>query len=415
VDIAKIKSKPRGLVGKSILPVALVIALIMIVLYVKDSINTVELDRKDILIATVQKGELQLVIDGYGTLKSKRQQILTALTTATVQEILLKPGATVTKSSVIVILSNPELLVQADNAQQEMALARANLRQLVINQKREILDARANLAELSSRYETAKLRRIAEEKLAEKNIVSDLTLKESQLNEQQLLRRIELQEQRAEQLSLVHLEAVNIQRERIKQQQGKLDTALNRVEKLSVKANFDGVLQRLSVELGQSLTAGQQIALIGSVRELIALIQIPQSRTRDVIVGQIAVIDTRLDKIEGQVIRIDPIVDNNTVQVEISLPPRLPKSAIPEQSIDATIIIETLKNVNYIKRPANARGHTEMFLYKLNTSNSQSSRTSVLLGKESTLFIEIKKGGVEGEQFIISDLSNYKNPHIELN
>ena len=66
---------------------------------------------------------------------------------------------------------------------------------------------------------------------------------------------------------LVHKEAINIQKERIKQQIGRLDIANSRLEKLQVKAGFNGVLHRLSVALGQSLSAGQEMALIGSTKE----------------------------------------------------------------------------------------------------------------------------------------------------
>ena len=159
---------------------------------------------------------------------------------------------------------------------------------------------------MSAHYETVVLNRKAEEKLLSKGVVSELTFQESVLNENKPGKRIDISRKQLEQLKLVHQESVNIQQERLKQQQGQLNIRQSRLDGLEVKAGFSGVLQRLSVELGQSLTAGQEIALLGSVTDLIALIRVPQSQAQQIIVGQSTIIDTWRDKISGKVTQIDP-------------------------------------------------------------------------------------------------------------
>jgi multidrug resistance efflux pump len=306
---------------------------------------------------------------------------------------------------VIVRLENPELVLQVENAEQELIQVRANLRQLKLNNQREILNESANLAEITARFDTAALKRVAEEKLVKQGIVSQLTFQQSALDERQLKQRIAILKQRIDQLKLVHNESVNIQLERVKQQQGRLNIAESRLDKLTVRAGFDGVLQRLSVELGQSLAAGQEVALIGSVTDLIALIRVPQSQAQLIAIGKVAIIDTRRDKIEGVVSRIDPIVDNNTVEVEIALPASLPASARPQLSVDGVIVADTLKNVSYIKRPAGAKSNTNVSLYRLTSQQSASSQ-DLRFGVQAGQFIQILSGAAVGEQFIISDLSN---------
>jgi HlyD family secretion protein len=412
VDVLKPKKKSSFLNQKTGLILVSIIILLMLLSYAKASFNTVKLARKDLLIATVQQGDIDVTVEGYGRLISDKMQLLTALTRATVQEIVLKPGATVTKDSIIVRLANPELAQQVENAEQELAQIKANLRQLIVNQKRELLTEEANFAELDARYETAKLRRTAEQTLVTSGIVSELTYKESVLNEKQLKKRIEILKKRVEQLALVHKEAINIQQERIKQQQGRLNMAQQRLDKLQVKAGFDGVLQRLSVDLGQSLAAGQEIALIGSVTELIALVRVPQNQAQQVQIGQKVVVDTRLDDIAGEVVRINPIVENNTVEVEIALPKMLPKSARPQQNIDAIIVVASLKNIHYLARPANVKAQSDIALYKMASDSQSALRTAMTLGQKTGRFIELKSGAKRGERFIISDLSNYQTKQI---
>jgi len=405
MDVVKSKKASSFKLTKSKMLIGLVLVIVVLLYFAMGSNGAVSVDREDLLIESVQQGDLEVIIEGYGTLTSDKQQLITSFSAATVLEIVLKPGAQVSANSVIVRLENPELVLQVENAEQELIQVQANLRQLKLNNQREILNESANLAEITARFDTAALRRIAEEKLVEQGIVSQLTFQQSALDEKQLKQRIAILKQRIEQLKMVHEESVNIQLERVKQQYGRLSIAQSRLDKLTVRAGFDGVLQRLSVELGQSLAAGQEVALIGSVTDLIALIRVPQSQAQLITIGKVAIIDTRRDKIEGVVSRIDPVVDNNTVEIEIALPASLPASARPQLSVDGVIIADTLQNVVYIKRPAGAKSDASASLYRLNNQENATSQ-DIRFGVQAGQYIQILSGASVGEQFIISDLSN---------
>ncbi|MEP7705912.1 HlyD family efflux transporter periplasmic adaptor subunit [Paraglaciecola sp. 25GB23A] len=409
MDVVKTK-KNSALAWRSpkVLAIGLGVLILLLILWALKSGGALSVERSSLLIESVQQGELEVVIEGYGSLISNKQQLITTLSSATVKEIVLKPGAQVKANSVIVRLENPELDQQVENAEQELIQAQANLRQLKLNNQRETLTESASLAEITARFETAELKRIAEEKLVAMGIVSQLTFQQTVLDEKQYRQRIAILKQRNEQLTLVHEESVNIELERVKQQQGRLNIAQSRLEKLTIRAGFDGVLQRLSVELGQSLSPGQEVALIGSVTDLIALIRVPQSQAQLVSIGKSAIIDTRRDKIEGRVSRIEPIVDNNTVEIEIALPASLPASARPQLSVDGVIIADTLKNVTYIKRPAGAKADSAVALYRMDTEQNASLQ-ELRFGVQAGQYMQIISGAVAGEKFIISDLSNLQS------
>jgi len=415
VDIKKSPKKQKLLSAKVLIIVSSVVTLFFLIINLNSALTTKTLARKDILIASVKQGDLDVTVDGYGTLKSDKLQLLTTLTKATVKEILLKPGALVNENSVIVQLENPELEQLVENASQALVQAQANLRQLVLNQQRELLNENASLAELTAIFQTTQLKRIAQQTLLVKGIVSQLTFKETQLNEQQYQQRISIAKQRLKHLALVHQEAINIQKERIKQQQGQHKVALNRVEKLTMKAGSNGVLQRLSVELGQSLQAGQEVALIGSVKDLIALIRVSQNQAQQVVIGQKVIVNTRQDDIIGQVSRIDPVVRDNTVEIEVSLPKQLPTSARPQQNVDAVIVAQTLINILYIERPINVKGQSQHTLYQLDNNNSIATRVLLSFNSKAGRYITITSGAKLGDKFIISDLSNYQVEQIVIN
>ncbi len=415
MDVIKTKKRQGKIFNNQYqLAAAGAVFFVILLVWAFQKASTVSVSHSEILIERVERGDLEVVTEGFGFLNSNRQQLITTLTQATVKEIVLKPGAQVTADSIIVRLENPELSQNVENAQHELTQIKANLRQLELNNQREILNEAASLAEMKALYETAILNREAEEKLIKKGVVSQLAYRESVLEEQQLAKRVNILQQRIEQLKLMHKELVNIEKERVKQQQGQLSMRQSRVEGLVVKAGLPGVVQRLSVELGQSLTVGQEIALIGSVTDLIALIRVPQSQVQQVSVGQSTMIDTRHEKISGTVARIDPIVQDNMVEVEISLPASLPPSARPLLSVDAVITSNTLKQIHYIKRPANVKAFSEISLYRLDADAATAQLHMLKLGRQAGRHIEIISGAEEGDKFIISDLPNLKNTASQL-
>ncbi len=414
MDVKKIKTKQSKLKTMSVIGGLAVCFLAALTWNVSTQAGGTSIKRNNMLFGTVKHGDLQVKIEGYGALRSDKQVLITSLTTATVQEIVLKPGALVTAGSIIVQLANPELQQQVNSAVQELSQRKANLRQLKLTQMREILNENGNYSEMEAHYETAKVKLEAQSGLIESGIVSELDYKQSLVQEAQLKKRLNIHKQRTAALKLINQEAINIQNEQIKQQQGQLDIAQNRLDRLTVKAAYDGVLQHLSVELGQSLAAGQEIALIGSVQDLIALVRVPQSKAQQIFIGQKAIIDTRRDKIFGTVSRIDPVVVDNTVEVEIALPDQLPASARPQLSVDAVIITDTLANITYMERPVNAKENSNVSLFRLDDSNNTAMRIPVKFGKEAGRYIEIIEGGNVDDTFIVSDLSLVKNSELTI-
>lgn len=378
-------------------------------LYFNFSIKELSISRGDILVSEVRHGDLDVVVEGYGNLRSDKQQLITASTPARVKEIVLKPGDRVERGSLIVKLENLELDQQLENAQQELVQMKANVRQLKLNHTREQLDEAAKLAELQAQFKAIVLKREAQEKLHKEGLVSKLAYNETLLTEAQLKTRMEILSEKKAQLKLVQKEAINIQNERVKQQEGRVELARTRLDKLNVRAEFSGVVQGLSIELGQGLSAGQEIAVVGSVEDLVALIRIPQSQAPLVAIGQLAQIDIRQKILVGNVSRIDPVVENASVVVEVSLPSPLPENTRPQLSVDAKIITETLLGVRYIERPADAKAGKKEALYLLNESMDKAELTEVQFGKLAGRFVEIKSGAKEKDIFIVSDLSNYKN------
>jgi len=356
---------------------------------------------------SVKQGDIELSVEGYGKLKSKEQRLLSTPANATVEEILLKPGSLVTVDSIIVRLSNPAISQQVKDARRELKNAKTGYLQLELNQQREILAQQAQQEQLMSELEIAELKVIAEESLVEKGIVSELTFKRSQLNFRQLSRRIKIEKQRLAQLTQVHQKELDIAQDTIEQQDELLSVINDKFEKLTVRAGINGVVQSLPVELGQSVVMGEKIALVGSIDRLYAMLSVSQSDMEFIALNQLVKIDTRSGITTGVVRRINPVVEQGMVAIEVNITGDLPNNSRPELNVDGVISTGKLTNIMYIKKPVNASSGAKTTLFKMNKEATNAEQVNIVYGRESGEFIQIASGAHFQDNFILSDMSRW--------
>lgn len=368
-------------------------------------------DANSLLLGTVKRGNLEVIIDGYGVLRSNKQTLITSQTAATVEEVVLRPGAAVEPDSIILKLSNPELVQQLDAARVALTQEQAQLRRLKLDNERELLAEQAKFAELDANFHAMQLRSEAEAGLAG-GAVSQLAYKTTVLQRDQLNAQKKLELQRLEQLHRVMKEAVIIQTEQINQASAFLRTVQERADRLTVKAGIKGILQRLPVELGQSVIAGQELALVGSDQDLVAFVRVSQSKADQLRIGQKAIINTRQEKCNGVVSRITPEVRDGTVEVEVAFSEGVPASARPELSIEAKITAATVQNTLYLDRPVNVKSNTQSTLFQLEQDSGVANLKNITFGVESDRFIQVLEGAKENDRFILSDMSQYRDVSI---
>lgn len=370
-------------------------------------------DRKELLINTVERGSLVVQVEGYGKLRSSKQKSLTSQSNATVEEIVLKPGALVTQDSIIVRLKNPELENEVKTFEQAYISEQAALRKLKLTQLLENLEKEEQLELIKADRETAKLRKNAMQGLVEDGIVSKLDYGAAVLNAQQLEKRVAIIQNSVEKLKMVHVEAINIQSEAVETARGNYESVREKFAQLTVRASMEGILQKLPVELGQSLNVGQQIALIGGTQDLVALIKVPQAEASKIRIGQSASVDTRKEIIKSEVLRVSPTVEDGSVEVEVALFGELPSHLRPEQIVDALIHIDQIDDTFFIQRPSNTNEFTTSTLYKVSQDGKSAKAAEILFGISSGQYIQIVSGAALGDGLVISDLS-YLNGEPEI-
>ncbi|MGE0451984.1 MAG: efflux RND transporter periplasmic adaptor subunit [Vicinamibacteria bacterium] len=362
-------------------------------------------ERSTVWIDTVKRGPMLRQVRGLGTLVPEEIRWIPAQTVGRVERRVIEPGAEVKPDSVIVVLSNPELELQALEADSQLRASEAQLAELKVRLQSQRLDQEANAARIQAEFAQAKMRAETDAELASQGLIADLTAKLSKVAADELGNRDRIEHER---LAIAH-EAVAAQ---IRVQEASVEQARNLarlrrslVEGLRVKAGIHGVLQLIAVEVGQSVAVGTNLARVAQPDKLKAVIRIAETQAKDVVPGQPAQVDTRNGIVEGRVIRVDPAVQNGTVTVDLALTGQLPKGARPDLTVDGTIELERLADVLFVGRPAQGQAESLITLFRLQEGSAEANRVKVRLGKSSVNTVEILEGLKVGDQVVLSDTS----------
>jgi HlyD family secretion protein len=359
---------------------------------------------------TVKRGQMIRQVRGLGTLVPEEIRQVAAPVEGRVERIYAKAGETVGAGTVLVELSNPTLQQSTVDVEYQIRSAEAELNNIRSRLESERMTAQAATAQVQADYKQAKIQLDTDEELAKEGLVPAITLRISRVRVEQLANRLEIEKKRVASTSQSAAAQMASQQARIEQLRAQLRLNQQQVASLQVRAGTNGVLQQVTVEVGQQITPGTNIARVADPSSLKAVLQIPETQIKDIRLGLPATIDTRgAGVVQGTVQRIDPAVQNATVLVDVRLDGGLPQGARPDLSVDGTIELERLDNVLYVGRPASGAANSTITLFRIEPDGREAVRVPVKLGRTSVNTVEILEGLKEGDTVILSETSQWDN------
>jgi multidrug resistance efflux pump len=364
--------------------------------------------RGSVWIDSVRRGPLVIQVRGPGTLVPEQMRWVTAVTAGRVEQRLVQPGEAVTPETVLLILSNPDVQLEALESERQLTQALADAVNLRVNLQTQRLNQQAVVASIEAEERDARRQGVAAETLLSKELIS--RNEASRLTERaaELATRVGVERQRLELYTGVIDSQLSMQRAQIARLRAVHEFQRDRVRSMEVRAGAAGVVQEVPLEIGQWAQSGATLARVVEPGRLKAVIRVPETQARDVAVGQAASIDTRNGLVAGRVVRIDPGAVNGTVTVDVALEGPLPRGARPDLTVDGTIEIDRIDDALYVGRPAYGEPNGTVGLFRLTPDGDAAERVTVQLGRGSVNAIEIRNGLEAGDQVIISDMSSHE-------
>ena len=362
-------------------------------------------DRSSIWTDSVRMGDMVREVGGPGTLVSEQARWVVASTAGRVERVAVQPGQAVEASDVLLVLSNPDVQVEGLDAERQLSAAESELTTLRSTLQTQILDQQAALATARSQQREAQRQVESYRELAGRNLISTHELATAEDRAEELTTRLRIEEERLHILEGSLGERIAAQQEqvtRLRSIQAFQHERAVRAASMAVTAGAHGVVQDLTLEVGQWVMAGQTLARVAEPGRLMAELRIPETQARDVLVGQGARIDTRNGIVRGRVRRVDPNIQNGTVTVEVALEGELPRGARPDLTVDGVIEIERLPSVLHVNRPAGALANGTRGIWRV--IGDEAVRIPVRFGRASATVIEIQNGLQQGDVIILSEL-----------
>jgi HlyD family secretion protein len=362
-------------------------------------------DASRLYIDTVKQGTMLREVSGPGTLVPENILWISAVTGGRVEAIHVEPGSQVESGTRLLELSNPDVQLALLDAQRQLTAAQAELVNLRSTLKSQQLSQRGVVAQLTIQQRQAIRNSRTAKELAESELIAPNQLKNTEDSAAELRTLLEVEQERLRVID-EHLDAqLNAQRAQVQRLRSIVGFRERELQALHVTASTAGMVQDLSLQIGQWVMQGTLLTRIVQPARLKAVLRIPENQAPEVRLGQVVAIDTRNGIVRGHVSRIDPAAQAGAVTVDVQLKGELPPGARPDLSVDGTIELERLYDVLHVGRPAYGQPNSTLALFKLVDQGRAAVRVPVQLGRTSLNTIEIVSGLKKDDIVILSDLA----------
>lgn len=403
MDIARIPTKRHGrrvVIGAG---VVVVLGGTLALLGLRPAAPVVE--RNAILIDSVRMGDVVREVRGQGTLVPEQIRWITAQASARVDRLGAEAGREVHAGDLLLALSNPDLRIQTMQAEQQVQQAAIALLALRTSVRSQLLTQEGTVATTRTQFVSASADGAAADSLVLRRLMSANDAANRRALAEELTVRLRVERERLELLRSTADSQVAAQAAQVGQLRAIAADQQARLRSLEVRAPENGVLQDMTLQLGQWVPEGTTLAKIVQPGKLKAVLRVPESQAKDVLLGQPVMVDTHNGVVRGHVARKDPAAQGGNVTIDVALDGPLPVGAVPDLSVDGIIQVERMDHVLFTGRPAGAAGAGSSALFKLAPGGDEAVRIQVDLGRVSVNAVEILRGLAPGDRIIISDMS----------
>jgi HlyD family secretion protein len=316
-----------------------------------------------------------------------------------------RPGALVVRGEPIIELDVSESVLALEKVTQQVELKQNQ-------QAKAKLDLDNTLINLKSQWEIKNL----EFKSASQNSARNRELHKQGLVSSELLSQAELQEEKnryelkqldeskhnARQSTDTQLEGLALEMKTLEKERTE---ARRQLELATTKSDRDGVLTWVVPEEGATIQKGAVLARIADLNSFRVQATVSDIHASRLLVGMPVRVKINEEFLEGDIASIDPTIKDGVITMLIGLKQKASSLLRSNLRVDVLIAAERKDRVLRIKKGpfANSEGLRDVFVIR----GDAAIKTPVRLGISSFEDYEVVEGLIEGDEVIISDMTDY--------
>lgn len=364
------------------------------------------LARAEVRLARVESGPIEAVITSSGTVVPEIEQVLSSPVNARVLRILKRPGAVLAKGEPILELDLNESRLAIEKLNQQVELKQNQQAKAKLDLENTLIDQRSRWEIKQLEYKSAKAATARNRLLTKEGLLSEERLREIELAEEKAqfeLKQIEESQRNAQQSTQTQLEGLALE---MKTLQREREEAVRQLELATAKADRAGVLTWVINEEGATVQKGAllaRIADLSSFRVEANVSDVHASRLAAGLPVKVKLNETAM--LDGEVARINPTVTNGVITLVVNLADKANTQLRSNLRVDVFIVTDHKDRVLRVKKGpfASGEGLRDVFVVR----GDVAVKTPVRLGIVGAEDYEVVQGLFEGEEVIISDMTEY--------
>ncbi|MDR6566431.1 HlyD family secretion protein [Chitinophaga ginsengisegetis] len=391
---------------------AAVAMLLLYTLLFADHRATLNVEKDKITISTVKKGTFDVYIAVTAVVMPLKTIRLDAIEGGYVSRKYLDGGSMVKEGDSILRLDNQHMMMDFVNHEteiyrlrNELQNTRLSIRQQEFTMQQTISDIDAKIAAAQDLYDRNK-------QLVEEKIVARQEFNKNKFELEGLLRQkdIQLQSQKYQQdnakMQITQLEGT------LARTQRNLDLMRENLNSLIVRAPVSGQLSSIDVEVGSSITAGQNIGQIDDLNGFKLRADIDEHYVSQVFAGLKATFEFDGKSYEMLVTKVYPEVKSGRFQADMTFEKNTPEGIRRGQSSPIRLVLG--KSAEAILLPlggffSDTGGN---WVYVVDKSGNRAVKRNISLGRKNPLYFEVLEGLQPGDQVITSSYENFGNKDV---
>ena len=374
--------------------------------------DTQSVERRGLSIGEVQRKQFNDYVSLDGTVVPVSVVQISPEEGGVVMEKVAEEGTKVRKGDVIVRLSNSSLDLQILNAESELAEKQNMLRNTHITMEQDKLANQKEEVQLEQDVTTKRRAYEHQEKLYKERLVSredylkakeeyELASKSLALVKQKLKKDAQLRQSQVDQMG-----------DNLAAMQKNVILVRERKERLEVKAQTDGEVGLLDVELGQSVGAGQKIGVINDLSDYKVRAQVDEHYIDRVHQGLTATFTQGGRSYSLSVRKVYPEVKEGRFKIDFTFTGERPKNIRTGQTYYIDLQLGESKQAVLIPKGTFYSVTGGNWIFVLDSDGNKAYRRNIRIGRQNPQYYEVLEGLEPGEKVIVSGYEAFKDNEV---
>lgn len=361
--------------------------------------------RSRIRTAAIDRGLIEASITASGTVVPEFEQILSSPIDARVIRVLKRPGAVLAKGESILQLDVSESVLALERLDQDVAIKRNDQLKTKLELDKTLSDLKTQSDIKRLELQSFKSKSAQNRRLFQQGLLSQEELRQSELNEATAsfqLQQLEADRYNAEQTNKARIDGLGLemgkfQKERAEAQR-KLDLATSRSDR-------KGVLTWVVEQEGSTIQKGAVIAKIADLSSFRIEATISDVHAGRLLVGLPVKVRVNEQELRGTISNILPTIKDGIITVGVSLDDKASDLLRSNLRVEVLVLTDRRDSALRVRKGPFAQGEgvREVFVVR----GDRLVKTSVRLGVASFDSYEVIDGLVEGDEVVISDMTDY--------